>query len=145
MILEVPPLMLSSLPFMYNLIHIHCIYVYTQTLDAFFYIINIFIINLIYHISYNSTRPPTAVPPDEKLAPTQKPTQSPLSTREVRETIGTTGGESQADETKNEALELIYHHSDFHITPIVDNTKVGLNGRLKTNLNTRVSKCLRSL
>nr|XP_034324271.1 serine/threonine-protein kinase ULK4 isoform X2 [Crassostrea gigas] len=74
-----------------------------------------------------STRPPTAVPPDEKLAPTQKPTQSPLSTREVRETIGTTGGESQADETKNEALELIYHHSDFHITPIVDNTKIHMH------------------
>lgn len=137
MILEVPPLMLSSLPFMYNLIHVHSIYVYTLTLDAIFCVIYIpvFIFNLIYHISYNSTRPPTAVPPDEKLAPTQKPTQSPLSTREVRETIGTTGGESQADEIKNEALELIYHHSDFHITPIVDNTKVGLNGRLKTNPN----------
>lgn len=78
-----------------------------------------------------STRPPTAVPPDEKLAPTQKPTQSPLSTREVRETIGATGGESQADETKNEALELIYHHSDFHITPIVDNTKIQKPGSAK--------------
>ncbi|XP_062580885.1 serine/threonine-protein kinase ULK4-like isoform X2 [Saccostrea cucullata] len=71
-----------------------------------------------------STRPPTAVPPDEKLAPTQKPTQSPLSTREVRETIGTTTGEYPSEETKNAALELIYHHSDFHITPIVDNTKI---------------------
>ncbi|XP_048734641.2 serine/threonine-protein kinase ULK4-like isoform X2 [Ostrea edulis] len=81
-----------------------------------------------------STRPPTAVPPDEKLAPTQKPTQSPLSTREVRETIGTTGGESQADETKNEALELIFHHSDFHITPIVDNTKIHMHAHHKTKI-----------
>lgn len=140
MILGVPLVMLSSLPLSSYL----CLP--SNTWWYFLcYWFNIFIINLIYHISYNSTRPPTAVPPDEKLAPTQKPTQSPLSTREVRETIGTTGGESQADETKNEALELIYHHSDFHITPIVDNTKVGLNGRLKTNPNIWVSKCLRSL
>ncbi|KAK3093040.1 hypothetical protein FSP39_010415 [Pinctada imbricata] len=69
-----------------------------------------------------STRPHTAVPPDdEKVRAPHNATQSPISTREV---IGTTTTESEAYETRNKALELIYHPSDFTITAIVDNVKI---------------------
>ncbi|KAK3602625.1 hypothetical protein CHS0354_034209 [Potamilus streckersoni] len=63
-----------------------------------------------------SARPHTAVPPDTSP---HKATQSPLSTREP---VGT--GHSEPDETKNEILVLIYHPSDFTITPIIDNPKI---------------------
>ncbi|KAJ8308456.1 LOW QUALITY PROTEIN: hypothetical protein KUTeg_013330 [Tegillarca granosa] len=63
-----------------------------------------------------SARPHTAVPPDERLGTPHKPTQSPLTTREV---IGATPDTSEADETRNEILDLIFHPSDFQITPII--------------------------
>lgn len=75
-----------------------------------------------------STRPLTATP-DDRVGSPHKATQSPLSTREV---IGATvtGDQSQAEETRNEVLELVFHPSDFQVTPIMDNSKVRYNDGL---------------
>jgi hypothetical protein len=67
------------------------------------------------------SNPHTAVPPDERVGSPHKPTQSPLSTREP---IGATPDQSEATDSRNEILDLIYHPSDFQITQIVDNSKV---------------------
>ena len=71
--------------------------------------------------NFDSARPHTAVPPDERVGSPHKPTQSPLSTREP---IGATPDQSEATDSRNEILDLIYHPSDFQITQIVDNSKV---------------------
>lgn len=69
-----------------------------------------------------STRPLTATP-DDRVGSPHKATQSPLSTREVIGAI-VTGDQSQEEETRNEVLELVFHPSDFQVTPIMDNSKI---------------------
>lgn len=68
-----------------------------------------------------SARPHTAAPPDERVGSPHKPTQSPLSTREP---IGSTPDQSEAGDSRNEVIDLIYHPSDFQVTQIVDNSKI---------------------
>lgn len=68
-----------------------------------------------------SARPHTAVPPDERVGSPHKATQSPLSTREP---IGATPDQSETTDSRNEILDLIFHSSDFQVTPIVDNSKI---------------------
>ena len=73
---------------------------------------------------FSSARPHTAVPPDDRVGSPHKATQSPLTTREVIGATVTTD-QSEVAETRNEIIELIFHPSDFQITHIVDNAKVG--------------------
>ncbi|XP_071163636.1 serine/threonine-protein kinase ULK4-like isoform X2 [Mytilus edulis] len=68
-----------------------------------------------------SARPHTSVAPDERVGTPHKPTQSPLSTREP---IGATPDQSEATDSRNEILDLIYHPSDFQVSQIVDNSKI---------------------
>ena len=68
-----------------------------------------------------STRPHTAVPPDERVNSPQRQPQSPLATREP---LTSTRDQSESSDTKNEILDLIYHHSDFTVSSIIDNPKV---------------------
>ncbi|WAR10143.1 ULK4-like protein [Mya arenaria] len=70
-----------------------------------------------------SARPHTAVPPDDSLRVNSpyKQHASPLSTREP---VGIGKDTSELLQTKNEILNLVYHPSDFSMSPIVDNPKV---------------------
>lgn len=68
-----------------------------------------------------SARPHTAVPPDERVNSPQRQPQSPLATREP---LTSTRDQSESSDTKNEILDLIYHHSDFTVSSIVDNPKI---------------------
>ncbi|XP_052237565.1 serine/threonine-protein kinase ULK4-like isoform X3 [Dreissena polymorpha] len=70
-----------------------------------------------------SARPHTAVPPDDSLRVNSpyKQHASPLSTREPV-TLGTDSGELL--QTRNEILGLVYHPTDFCVSPIIDNPKI---------------------
>ena len=61
------------------------------------------------------------MPPDERVNSPQRQPQSPLATREP---LTSTRDQSESNDTKNEILDLIYHHSDFTVSSIVDNPKV---------------------
>ena len=71
-----------------------------------------------------SARPHTAVPPDEKVTTPYRQVQSPLTTREV---IGITHDDVDSSDRNgnNEALKLVFHDSDFTVSQIIDNPKVG--------------------
>ena len=76
---------------------------------------------LINLIDFSSARPHTAVPPDERVNSPQRQPQSPLATREP---MTLTKDQSESSEARNEISDLIYHHSDFTVSPIIDNPKV---------------------
>lgn len=87
-----------------------------------------------------STRPHTAADIDSRVNSPARTLQSPLSTRPL---LSTREGIDGVDVGVSSATELIYHSSDFCITPIVDNPKVLLS--FPINSNSIVSFSARSL
>ena len=73
-----------------------------------------------------SSRPHTAATEiDEHISPQKLMTQSPLS---VKETLRKA---KQEMEDRGDMSSLIYHTSDFTVTSIVDNPKVGISSGIR--------------